>query len=145
MRFIFQHNLPCGPHTSSISVAIIKKSSKANMTLSKDHFSHPYTHTHTHKYIYIYICVCVCVCVGGWVFTNGLGDRGSILGRVIPKIQKMVHDYALLDTQHYKVKIKGKVEQSGEWEYRPPLHLGVVVNKKGPFGSPTTKVVNFTF
>ena len=49
------------------------------------------------------------------VFTDGLGDRGSIPGRVIPKTQKMVLDAALLSTQHYKVRIKGKVEQSWEW------------------------------
>ena len=48
------------------------------------------------------------------VFTNGPGDRGSILGRVVPKAQKMVLDVALLNTQHYKVRIKGKVEQSRE-------------------------------
>ena len=49
------------------------------------------------------------------VFANGLEDRGSVLGRVIPKTQKMVLDAALLNTQHYKVRIKGKVEQSREW------------------------------
>ena len=48
------------------------------------------------------------------VFTNGPGDLGSIPGRVIPKIQKMVLDATLLNTQHYKVRIKGKVEQSKE-------------------------------
>ena len=35
-------------------------------------------------------------------------------GRVIPKTQKMVLDAALLSIQHYKVGIKGKVEQSKE-------------------------------
>ena len=44
------------------------------------------------------------------VFTNGRGYRGSIPGRVTPKTQKMVLDTALLNTQHYKVRIKGKVE-----------------------------------
>ena len=48
------------------------------------------------------------------VFANGPGDLGSILGRVIPKTQKMVLDTSLLNTQHYKVGIKGKVGQS--WE-----------------------------
>ena len=48
------------------------------------------------------------------VFANGLADRGSILGRVIPKTQNMVLDAALLSTQCYKVNIKGKVEQSRE-------------------------------
>ena len=44
------------------------------------------------------------------VFTNGPGDLGSIPGRVIPKTQKMVLGASLLNTQHYKVGIKGKVE-----------------------------------
>ena len=34
----------------------------------------------------------------------------------IPKTQKMVLDASLLNTQHYKVWIKGKVEQSQEKE-----------------------------
>ena len=45
----------------------------------------------------------------GRVFPNGLG---SIPGRVIPKTQKIVLDATLLNTQHYKVQIKDKVEQS---------------------------------
>ena len=49
------------------------------------------------------------------VFANGSGDRGSIPGRVIPKTQKMVFDTSLLNTQQYKVWIKGKVEQSINW------------------------------
>ena len=48
------------------------------------------------------------------VLANGPGDLGSIPGRVIPKTQKMVLDASLLNTQHYKVWIKGKVEQSRE-------------------------------
>ena len=50
----------------------------------------------------------------GWVFTNGLGELDSIPGRVMPKTQKMVLDASLLNTQHYKVRIKGKVKQSRE-------------------------------
>ena len=46
------------------------------------------------------------------VFTTGPGNLGSIRGRVLPKTQNMVLDDAFLNTQHYKVKIKGKVEQS---------------------------------
>ena len=48
------------------------------------------------------------------VFANGPGDLGSIPGRVIPKTQKIVLDASLLNTQHYKVRIKGKVESSRE-------------------------------
>ena len=52
--------------------------------------------------------------LGVRVFANGPGDLGSIPGRVIPKTQKMVLDASLLNTQHYKVRIKGKVEQFRE-------------------------------
>ena len=48
----------------------------------------------------------------GRVFANGPGDRGSIPGQVIPKTLRLVIDTYLLNTQHYKVCIKGKVEQS---------------------------------
>ena len=46
------------------------------------------------------------------VFPNGPGDVGSTPGRVIPNTLKMVLDTALLNTQQYKVRIKGKVQQS---------------------------------
>ena len=50
----------------------------------------------------------------GRLFTNGPGDLGSIPGRIIPKTLKMVLDTSLLNTQQYKVRIKGKMEQSRE-------------------------------
>ena len=73
----------------------------------------------------------------GRVFANGLGDLGSIPGHVanrpgdlgsipgrfIPKTQKMVLDASLLNTQHYKVRIKGKVEQSRERSSALPYTL----------------------
>ena len=46
------------------------------------------------------------------VFPIGSGDLGSILGPVISLTQKMVLDASLLNTQHYKVRIKGKVSHS---------------------------------
>ena len=48
------------------------------------------------------------------VFANGPLDRGSISGRVIPKTQKVVLDTSLVNTQQYKVRIKGKEEQFKE-------------------------------
>ena len=57
------------------------------------------------------------------VFANGPGDPGSSPGRVIPKTQKMVFDPSLLNTQHYKVRIKGKVEQSRERSSALPYTL----------------------
>ena len=58
------------------------------------------------------------------VFANSPGDQGSIQGRVIPKTQKMVLDAALLSTDHYNVRIKGKVEQSSEWSSALPYTFG---------------------
>ena len=52
------------------------------------------------------------------VFANDPGDLGSIPGRVIPKTEKMVLDTTLLNTQHYKVRIKSKVEQSSSYQKR---------------------------
>ena len=57
----------------------------------------------------------------------------------------MVLDAALLSTQHYKVRIKGKVEQSREWRKWSPQHHSVVAIEKGAFQSPSSKVANFTF
>ena len=54
------------------------------------------------------------------VFAIGPGNQGSITGRIIPKIQKMVLKATLLNTQHYKVRIKSKVEQSKEWNSALP-------------------------
>ena len=45
----------------------------------------------------------------------------------------------LFSTQRYK-RIKGKMEQSREWR-----QLNVVAIEKGTFGSPSTKVANFTY
>ena len=48
------------------------------------------------------------------LFANGPGDQGSVPGRVIPNTQKMVLDAALLNTQHYEIRINGKVAQTRE-------------------------------
>ena len=56
----------------------------------------------------------------------------------------MVLDASLLNTQHYKVRIKGKVEQSRE-RSSTLLYLSAVPIEKGAFGSPSTTIANFTF
>ena len=48
------------------------------------------------------------------MFTNCPGDWCSIPDQDIPRTQKMVLDTSLLNTQHNKVHIKGKMEQSKE-------------------------------
>ena len=94
---------------------------------------------HLCTYIFHFVCnVCKSVwstylCMyydGNWsiglmsrVTANGPGDRGSIPCRVIPKTQKMVLDATLLSTQHYKVRIKCKVEQSRERSCALPYTL----------------------
>ena len=61
---------------------------------------------------------------------------------VIPKTQKMALDTSLLNTLNFKVRIKGKVEQSKE---RSSALLGGVAIENGAFGSPLTTVANFTY
>ena len=56
----------------------------------------------------------------------------------------MVLDTSLLNTQQYKVRIKGKMEQSRE-RSSAFLHLGVVAIEKGVFGLSSTTVANFTY
>ena len=50
----------------------------------------------------------------GRVFANDLGRPRFNPSCIIPKTLKMVLDTSLLHTQQYKVRIKGKVEQSRE-------------------------------
>ena len=58
-------------------------------------------------YIIIYYCyISSSISLMNRVFANGPGRWVSIPGQVIPKTQKMVLDSSLLNTQHYKVRIK---------------------------------------
>ena len=74
-----------------------------------------------HSFFYLFLKPDIGLAVR--VFANGPGDLGSIPGRVIPKTQKMVLDASLLNTQHYKVRIKGKMEQSRERSRALPYTL----------------------
>ena len=80
-----------------------------------------------------------------WVFPNGLGDTRSTPGRVILKTQKTVLDTALLYTQHYKLWVKGKVEQSREWSGALTYTSVWKLLKREPSGPHSTKVANFTY
>ena len=64
------------------------------------------------------------------VFTNSPGDQGLISGQAIPKTKKMVLGEILLNTQHYKVRFKGKRWNPGK-RLRPLLHRGVEAIEKG--------------
>ena len=57
----------------------------------------------------------------------------------------MVLDTSLLNTQQYKIRIKGKMEQSRERSSALPYTFGVVAIEKGAFRYPSTTVANFTF
>ena len=50
----------------------------------------------------------------GRMLDNGPAGWSSIPDHFIPKAQKMVLNASLLNTQHYKVGIKNKVEQFKE-------------------------------
>ena len=50
----------------------------------------------------------------GRAFANGPGDFCLIPGHVTPNTLRMVLDTFLLNSQQYKVRIEGKVEQSRE-------------------------------
>ena len=54
--------------------------------------------------------------------------------------KKMVLDAALFNTQHYKVRVKGKVEQSREWSSAISY-----TTEKGAFRLTSTTVTNFTY
>ena len=74
-----------------------------------------YMHTHTFMYIY----VCPYICIYSYIYRHihmlmYIYIYIYIPGRVIPKTLKMILDIFLLNTQQYKVRIKGKVEQSRE-------------------------------
>ena len=71
----------------------------------------------------------------GRVFANGLGNQDSIPGWVIPKTQKMVLNSSLLNTWHYKLRIKSGAIQ-GKQEHLL-LHLGAVAIEKELLGHPT--------
>ena len=66
----------------------------------------------------------------GRVIAYGPRDKCSIPGRVIPKTQNILLDV----TQHYKVRIKGKVKQSKEWSSTLHNNLVVKVSKRKPTG-----------
>ena len=74
------------------------------------------------------------------VFANGPGDLGSLSGNIIPKTLKMILDTSLLNTQQYKVRIKGKTEQSRERSSALPY-----TSVKEPSDHPRLKGDNFTF
>ena len=76
-----------------------------------------YTHIYVSSFVFLYfslfiiispffVFLCLSVCLSVCV-RQLTGDLGSIPGRVISKTQKMVLDASLLNTQHYKVRIKG--------------------------------------
>ena len=94
------------------------------------------------EYECIYACIRICVCLWmcAYIYSNLLykgcslrpigimirvfasGPRGSILGRVIPKTQKMVLDASLLHTQQCKVRFKGTWSKPGKEVVPCPTH-----------------------
>ena len=70
------------------------------------------------------------------VFTNGPGDLGSIPVESYQRLKK----WCLLNTQHYKVGIKGKVEPSWETSSALPYTLVLKLSKREPSGHPRLRL-----
>ena len=82
---------------------------------------------------------CMASSIGAWwVECSPIAQETGAQSQVesYQRLKKMVHDTSLLNTQPYKVCIKGKVEQSMESN-------SVVAIEKGAFGSLLTTVANF--
>ena len=96
----------------------IPSSLSFSLSLSLTH-AHTYTHTHTHTqtrtrtlflfinptliyfffvHFSLFLHALLSIGLKGRVFANGLGDRGSIPGRDLPKTLKMLLDTSLLNT-----------------------------------------------
>ena len=100
---------------------ICKKVKNNNMITAKNIYLKKIVYLSIYLSIYLSLFICIYLglftaiyqsnrAIGQRVFANGLGDWDSIPGRVIPKTIKMVLDAALLSTQHYKMRTKGKLE-----------------------------------
>ena len=75
-----------------------------------------------------------------WHCRSGFNLRSSHT-----KDSKMALDASLLITQHYKVRIKGKVEQSMEKNNSPPLNTLVKkLLKREPSGKPRLRLAKLT-
>ena len=66
-------------------------------------------------------------------------------GETRSKTQKIVFDASFLNTQYYKVRIKGKVEQSKERSSVFHYTLVLVAIEKGAIGLPSTTARNFYY
>ena len=91
-------------------------------------------------YIYIYIY--------GWVWSKEVSSTifkvfGMTWPGIEPRSPELLVNPLLVNSRPYKVRIKGKVKQSGKG-VRLLQHLSVVVIEKEAFRSPSTKVANFT-
>ena len=84
----------------------------------------------------MYMCV---------LFTNSPGDLGSITGRVISKTMKMVLNASLLKTQHYNVRIKGKVGQSRKRNSVLPFTFVWKLSKRNTSGHPQRRSPNLSY
>ena len=76
------------------------------------------------------------------IFAKGPGNRGSIPGRIIVRTQNMVLDASLLSTQHYKVRIKGKLRNPRKREAPSSTTRCCRYVKRKPLGRPELQSAN---
>ena len=70
----------------------------------------------------------------GRVFANGPEDLGSIPGHIIATTSKIILDTFLFNNQQYKLRVKGKEEQSQENSSIHHVRLVVVAFCSEPSG-----------
>ena len=106
---------------------------------------------HTNIHLFICLSVCLSVSIPNWliglvgkVFTNGLGDLGSIPGRIIPKTLKMVLDTPCLTLSN--IRYISRVKWSNPGKGVPPSPTPRCSSYwKGSLRSPSTTVADFTY
>ena len=96
-------------------------------------------------YIYIYIYIYIVIMTGPlpeWVECSPVVRKTEVQSLVesCQRLKNMIFDAALLNTQHYKVRIKDKIEQSTC--ALPDITVYIVAIEKRVFGSPSTTVAN---
>ena len=79
-----------------------------------------------------------------WVGCSSMAWETGVQSNHTKDFKKMLLDISLLNTQHYKVRIKVKSSNPGKG-VSPLLHLSVVAIEKGAFGLPTLLIYIYIY
>ena len=109
----------------------------------KPGFTPSLSHTKDSKFfVFFHHTTCESTCDTLSSSAANQGDNTVSVAQGNTATQNILLDASLLNTQHYKVQIKGKVEQSRERSSALPYTSAI---EKGVFGSPSSTVANFIY